>query len=78
MDFLILLAVQMDANRNRALYAAEDSRKLEVFLGNEQWREEWQRAQGRQEDFRAFLLAQYARAMAQIGYAPTDNQTSSI
>ncbi len=72
MDFLILLAVQMDANRNRALYGAEDSRKLEVFLGNEQWREEWQRAQGRREDFRAFLLAQYARAMAQIGYTPTD------
>ena len=68
MDFLILLALQMDANRNRALYMSGESRSLEEFLGDTSWRAEWEEARRRGEDFRIFLGNYYIRAMATLGY----------
>lgn len=71
MDFLILLALQMDANRNRALYASEGSKRLDEFLGSIGWRKEWEEAEREGGDFRRFLADQYVRAMMRIGYAQT-------
>ncbi|HEU0052248.1 MAG TPA: three-Cys-motif partner protein TcmP [Longimicrobium sp.] len=70
-DFLILLALQMDANRNRERYAREESRRLEDFLGNARWRTAWEEAERRGEDFRMFLADQYIAAMRSLGYART-------
>ena len=71
MDFLILLALQMDANRNRALYSSEASSKLDDFLGNTAWRKDWEEASRKGGDFRRFLADQYVRAMTRIGYSAT-------
>lgn len=71
MDFFILLAVQMDANRNRAIYTAEGSNKLDEFLGNPEWREEWRERERQGGDFREFLLEQYVWKMQRIGYVET-------
>jgi three-Cys-motif partner protein len=71
MDFLILLALQMDANRNRALYSSEASSKLDDFLGNTAWRKDWEEASRKGVDFRRFLADQYIRAMMNIGYSAT-------
>lgn len=62
----------MDANRNQKLYARPESRRLDRFLGNTAWREEWEIARQRRErSFRSFLASQYIQAMTGIGYLPT-------
>jgi len=48
MDFLILLALGMDANRNRELYRADESKRLDEFLGDATWRERWALERGAQ------------------------------
>jgi three-Cys-motif partner protein len=71
MDFLILLALQMDAIRNQAHYGKQEIRRLDEFLGNTEWREEWRSAKKKGISFRSFLADQYARAMTTLGYLPT-------
>ncbi|HEX4485311.1 MAG TPA: three-Cys-motif partner protein TcmP, partial [Terriglobales bacterium] len=38
-DFLVLLALYMDANRNHERYLREDAVRVDEFLGSTQWRE---------------------------------------
>jgi three-Cys-motif partner protein len=71
MDFLILLALAMDANRFQALYVRETDPTLDLFLGDPRWRGEWKVARSRRVDFRRFLAQQFADRMAAIGYLPT-------
>lgn len=40
-DLLILLALGMDANRNKEIYRSEESTRLDDFLGDPAWRERW-------------------------------------
>jgi len=70
MDFLILLALAMDANRFQTLYARETDHTLDLFLGDPGWRNEWKMATSRRVDFRRFLAQQFADRMAAIGYLP--------
>jgi hypothetical protein len=44
-DFLVLLAVFMDANRNYDRYIKVDDVRVEKFLGSESWRDRWYIAQ---------------------------------
>lgn len=71
MDFLILLALGMDANRNVALYLDEHHDRIERFLGDPDWRERWQRAEARGWSFIYFLAVRYIEAMNSIGYGET-------
>jgi three-Cys-motif partner protein len=71
MDFLILLALAMDANRFQTLYVRETDPTLDLFLGDHGWRNEWKMARSRKVDFRRFLAQQFADRMAVIGYLPT-------
>jgi len=68
-DFLILLALQMDARRNIGRYEDPRSDKIEKFLDMPQWREEWKafRKKHGQNPVR-FLAERYAARMEQIGY----------
>jgi three-Cys-motif partner protein len=70
-DFLILLALGMDANRNISLYLKKQSPRIAEFLGNEQWRERWEKAQARGEDLIYFLAREFADSMSRLGYLPT-------
>jgi len=70
-DFLILLALGMDANRNIRSYVSAQSTRIGEFLGSPDWRARWDEAQKSGEDFIYFLAREYATAMERIGYLPT-------
>jgi three-Cys-motif partner protein len=68
-DFLILLALQMDARRNIGCYEDPRSDKIEKFLDMPRWREDWNafRKKHGQNPVR-FLAEKYAARMEGIGY----------
>jgi three-Cys-motif partner protein len=68
-DFLFLLALYMDANRNEANYTDPQNRKIDAFLGKSDWRERWFNQQ-RNLTFPQFLAEEYASQMQALGYLP--------
>jgi three-Cys-motif partner protein len=70
-DFLVLLAVYMDANRNYEHYVSSDSTKVAEFLGSATWRVRWVEARGKGTDFPKFLAMEFASSMEALGYLPT-------
>jgi three-Cys-motif partner protein len=67
-DFVVLLAIGMDANRNYEHYVEGDSPKIDEALGNTSWRDRW-RVQGfRRGDFRQFLAGEFSRSMETLGF----------
>jgi three-Cys-motif partner protein len=71
MDFLILLALGMDANRNLGVYLDESHGRIERFLGDPEWREKWQEAESSGFSFIYFLALRYIEAMRTLGYVET-------
>lgn len=69
MDFLIVLAVGMDATRNEAQYTDPSNTQIDKFLGDTTWRARWRQAQVSKVPFRHFLAQEYATQMAVLGYA---------
>lgn len=69
-DFLVLLAVYMDANRNYSRYTAAESHKIDEFLGYRGWRSAWATAQQNRIPFPNFLAQQFAERMETLGYLP--------
>jgi three-Cys-motif partner protein len=67
-DFLVLLAVGMDANRNYDHYVDGNHPKIDQALGNKDWRERWKNYAGGRKRFREFLAAEFATSMASLGY----------
>ncbi len=55
-DFIVLLAIGMDANRNYDHYVEGNSTKIDEALGNVAWRERWKALPSRRGDFRKFWL----------------------
>ena len=68
MDFVVLLAIGMDANRNYEHYVEGDSTKVDEALGNREWRERWKAVGVRRSDFRPFLAGEFCRSMEALGY----------
>lgn len=78
-DFLILLALLMDANRNFIYYIEENSTKIEKFIKNSKWREPFQKADIHSSDFIKFLSDQYDQNMKNLGYVePVDKHRVKI
>ncbi|OLD81456.1 MAG: hypothetical protein AUI33_00990, partial [Ignavibacteria bacterium 13_1_40CM_2_61_4] len=69
-DFLILLALYVDANRNVQWYVSESNPTIDRFLGDGTWRVRWKVAEQRGESIVTFLATEYSSRMAQIGYLP--------
>jgi len=67
-DFLVLLAVGMDANRNYDHYVDGDSTKIDEALGNTDWRERWRELGTRRKEFRSFLASEFGKSMESLGY----------
>ena len=68
-DFVVLLAIGMDANRNYDHYVDGESTKLDEALGNTEWRQRWKTAAGvRKRDFRQFLAAEFLTSMKSLNY----------
>ena len=68
-DFVVLLAVGMDANRNYDHYVDGHSTKIDEALGNSAWRERW-KSEGKRKDFRRFLASEFSLSMQSLGYLP--------
>ena len=67
-DFVVLLAVGMDANRNYDHYVEGHSTKIDEALGNQSWRERWKLGGARREHFRPFLAREFSLSMESLGY----------
>jgi three-Cys-motif partner protein len=71
-DYLCLLAFQMDAKRAMAHYLKPENRKIDDMLGNMQWRDRWQQEQQMGTDFARFLALEFARSMEGLEYRRTE------
>lgn len=69
-DFLVLLAIYMDANRNWKNYVDDESAKVDKFLGDASWRTKWKVAEQEGRRFPAFLAESFAMRMQSLGYLP--------
>jgi len=67
-DFVVLLAVGMDANRNYDHYVEGHSTKIDEALGNKEWRDRWKAVGVRRRDFRQFLALEFSMSMESLGY----------
>jgi three-Cys-motif partner protein len=67
-DFLILLALLMDANRNFIYYIEENSKKIDKFIKDTEWRKPFKDGQIRSTDFIKFLADKYDTNMKRLGY----------
>ena len=67
LDFLCLLALHMDANRNYRTYVSNDSRKVDEFLGTTSWRTNWAVEERKGTAFPKFLAAEFAKQMETLG-----------
>jgi hypothetical protein len=70
-DFVVLLAIGMDANRNYDHYVEGHSSKIDEALGNTEWRERWRAIGVKKSDFRRFLANEFSRSMESLGYLKT-------
>ncbi|WP_116128467.1 three-Cys-motif partner protein TcmP [Lewinella sp. IMCC34183] len=66
-DFLILLALGMDANRNFHNYMANNSQKISDFLGENSWAEEAKSCNNSKEFIR-YLAEKYDSSMVRLNY----------
>lgn len=71
-DFLVLLAIGMDANRNYHNYVEGNSTRIDEALGNTAWRERWKKLGERRKQFRHFLAAEFAKSMESLDYLPQE------
>jgi three-Cys-motif partner protein len=67
-DFVVLLAIGMDASRNYDHYVDGDSPKIDEALGNTEWRERWKAVGVRKSDFPQFLAAEFSMSMKSLDY----------
>lgn len=67
-DFVVLLAVGMDASRNYDHYVDGHSTKIDEALGNTAWRDRWKAIGIRRRDFRSFLASEFSTSMESLGY----------
>ncbi len=67
-DFLILLALQMDANRNYIYYSEEENKKIDLFIDRSNWRDPFKNLKVSRNDFIKYLAQVYDENMLQLGY----------
>jgi three-Cys-motif partner protein len=67
-DFLVLIATDMDATRNVSLYELPDNKVVEKFLGLPDWRDEWLAAKAKRESFSFYLMQRFSNQMEARDY----------
>lgn len=68
-DFVVLLALYMDALRAEQHYVKNPS-KINQLLGTELWQNRWQEAKRKGTDFPHFLAEEFATSMSGMDYIP--------
>lgn len=69
-DFLVLLALYMDANRNIENYVKHEAVKIDDFLGSRTWRERWKARSREGILFPQFLAEEFSSSMETLDYQP--------
>lgn len=64
-DYLVLLASGMDANRNEQQYMKRSDQTVELFTGRSDWRERWPHPS---LNFGDFVADEFGQAMKDLGY----------
>ncbi len=67
-DFLVLLALYMDANRASRYYVAPKSTKIAELLDLPTWRNHWTKSQREGVPFPRFLAESFSNSMESLGY----------
>lgn len=62
-DFLVLIATDMDAARNVSTYELSQNSVVERFLGVPDWRAEWRAALSNRESFSSYLMKRFSGQM---------------
>ena len=71
MDFLILLALGVDARRNfQQYYEDQSDTRIADLIACPAWRTEWKSWQAKDRNLVRFLLTKFDQAMTKIGYRP--------
>ena len=65
-DFVVLLAIGMDANRNYDHYVDGNSTKIDEALGNTDWRQRWKAVGVKKSEFRTFLADEFCQSMESL------------
>jgi three-Cys-motif partner protein len=68
MDFLVLLALDMDGRRNLKNYLKPSSNKIDLFLGSADWRTRWEKSSRIDNSFQRFLANEFEEKMLGLGY----------
>lgn len=67
-DFLILLATQMDGARNYTRYVQRSNATIDLFLEDSEWREKWSAELKMSKEFSMFLIEKFTRKMITRGF----------
>lgn len=67
-DFLILLALMMNANRNFHNFIIEESKVIDLYIKKPDWRDSFLKGETRREDFIKFIADTYDQNMLTLGY----------
>ncbi len=62
-DFMVLIATDMDAARNVVAYTLPQSKVVERFLGVSDWRSEWCEEKRRGQSFSSYLMNRFSKQM---------------
>ena len=62
-DFMVLIATDMDAARNVSTYELTQNTVVESFLGLPEWRAEWRIAKSRRGSFSSYLMERFSNQM---------------
>ena len=68
-DFVVLLALYMDALRAEQHYVRNPS-KINRLLGTDSWQRRWAEAKKKGEEFPRFLAEEFTASMAELKYIP--------
>lgn len=74
-DFLVLLATGMDANRNEATYARPGHHTVSNFTGRNDWRTRWPHPS---LGFGDFVADEFGRGMVELGYTYAGLATAKV
>jgi three-Cys-motif partner protein len=69
-DFVVLLAIGMDASRNYEHHVDGNSPKIDEALGSTEWRKRWEAVGVRRSDFKQFLASEFSWSMQSLDYIP--------
>lgn len=79
MDFLVLIPSDMDANRNEDNYLRSENKTVEEFLGNPDWRGQWEAKRDSRTTFGQFIVEEFGQSMGKLGYrVPPIEKTAAI